>query len=48
MANHKRRKPKAFKGCCAMCSLRTTNGTRCGRKRSPQERRAPEASEWQA
>lgn len=40
MAHHKNRKPKPFKGCCPMCSMRCTNGTRCGRVLTMQERRA--------
>lgn len=40
MAHYKNRKPKSFKGCCTMCSYRTTNGTRKGRKRTNQEKRA--------
>ncbi len=38
MAHHKRRKRKAFKGCCGMCSLRTTDGRRNGRIRTKQEK----------
>ncbi len=40
MAHHKNRKPKSFKGHCTMCSWRTTNGTRNGRRRTKQEKRA--------
>jgi len=43
MAHYKNRKPKSYKGHCAMCSLYTTNGKRNGRHKTVQEKRAQEA-----
>lgn len=40
MAHHKRRKRRrgGIKGCCGMCMLRKTDGTRNGRLLTPQEK----------
>ena len=40
MGHYKNRKPKGFKGCCTMCSYRSTDGTRTGRQLTRQEQRA--------
>lgn len=39
MAHFKRRRRKTggFKGCCVLCSLRSTDGRRNGRRRTRQE-----------
>lgn len=46
MANYKNKKPKSYKGHCALCSLRTTNGKRNGRQGSISELRAEQAEAY--
>jgi hypothetical protein len=49
MAHHKRRRRRrgGIKGCCYLCSLRTTNGTRNTRRLTMAERRAAQSEqEW--
>jgi hypothetical protein len=50
MAHYKKRKRRrgGIKGCCWMCSLRTTDGRRNGRLRTKQELSAPTAKEFEA
>jgi hypothetical protein len=47
--HHKRRKRRraGIKGCCGMCMLRKTDGRRCHRLLTPQERRAVDSEREQ-
>jgi hypothetical protein len=38
--HYKNRKPKKFKGCCSLCCLGDSNGTRNGRLLTRQEKKA--------
>jgi len=41
--NHKNRKPKSYKGCCVLCSLRMSDGRRNGRRPTLQEVRSDDS-----